>query len=168
VSIQTKLVYFFNKPSFDGKNMQIDQLDRKILEALSVDSSLTSERLGERVGLSPSATHRRIKMLEEAGYILGYGAKLSRKALGNPSTVFVSVTLVDQRRETMEAFEAAIAHQPQIVEAHLMSGVSDYLVKAEIPESDSFERVHREMLAALPGVQRLVTHFSIRTVVAGD
>jgi Lrp/AsnC family transcriptional regulator, leucine-responsive regulatory protein len=146
--------------------MQIDQLDRKILESLLADSSFTSERLGERIGLSPSATHRRIKMLEESGYILGYGAKLSRKARGNPSSVFVSVTLVDQRRETMEAFEAAIADQPLVVEAHLMSGESDYLVKAEMPESESFERVHREVLAALPGVQRLVTHFSIRTVVA--
>ncbi len=148
--------------------MHVDRVDQKILDALASDSSLTSERLGDRIGLSPSATHRRIKLLEGAGLILGYGARLSRKARGNPSIVFVSVTLVDQRKETMEAFETAIADQPLIVEAHLMSGESDYLVKAEIPESDSFERVHREVLAALPGVQRLVTHFSIRTVVADD
>jgi Lrp/AsnC family transcriptional regulator, leucine-responsive regulatory protein len=148
--------------------MHIDPLDRKILDVLAGDSSLTSERLGDQIGLSPSATHRRIKLLEGDGLILGYGAKLSRKARGNPSVVFVSVTLVDQRKETMEAFETVIADQPLIVEAHLMSGESDYLVKAEIPESDSFERVHREVLAALPGVQRLVTHFSIRTVVSDD
>jgi Lrp/AsnC family transcriptional regulator, leucine-responsive regulatory protein len=148
--------------------MQVDPLDQKILDALASDSSLTSERLGDRIGLSPSATHRRIKLLEGEGLILGYGARLSRKARGNPSIVFVSVTLVDQRKETMEAFETAITDQPLVVEAHLMSGESDYLVKAEIPESDSFERVHREVLAALPGVQRLVTHFSIRTVVADD
>jgi Lrp/AsnC family transcriptional regulator, leucine-responsive regulatory protein len=148
--------------------MHIDPLDRKILDALVGDSSLTSERLGDRIGLSPSATHRRIKLLEGDGLILGYGAKLSRKARSNPSVVFVSVTLVDQRKETMEAFETVIADQPLIVEAHLMSGESDYLVKAEIPESDSFERVHREVLAALPGVQRLVTHFSIRTVVSDE
>lgn len=148
--------------------MQIDETDRKILDQLASDSSLTSERLGDRIGLSPSATHRRIKMLEDGGMILGYAATLSRKARGNPAVVFVSVTLIDQRRETMEAFEAAIAETPVVAEAHLMSGESDYLLKAEIPESDSFERVHREVLAALPGVHRLVTHFSIRTVVAGD
>jgi Lrp/AsnC family transcriptional regulator, leucine-responsive regulatory protein len=151
-----------------GKNMQVDPLDRKILDALANDSSLTSERLGDRIGLSPSATHRRIKLLEGEGLILGYGARLSRKARGNPATVFVSVTLVDQRRETMEAFEAAIAEEPIVVEAHLMSGESDYLVKAEIPENDSFERVHREVLSALPSVQRIVTQFSIRTVVADE
>lgn len=146
----------------------MDALDSKILSALATDSSMTSERLGEQIGLSPSATHRRIKLLEGDGMILGYGAKLSRRARGNPTTVFVSVTLSDQRRETMEAFEAALAQTPEIIEAHLMSGDSDYLLKADIPESDSFERVHREVLAALPGVHRLVTHFSIRTVVSGE
>lgn len=148
--------------------MHIDALDRKILAELARDSAMTSERLGERIGLSPSATHRRVKQLEESGLILGYAARLSRAARGNPSTVFVSVTLVDQRRETMECFEAAIARAPLITEAHLMSGESDYLLKAEIPESDSFERVHREVLAALPGVHRLVTHFSIRGVITPD
>jgi Lrp/AsnC family transcriptional regulator, leucine-responsive regulatory protein len=145
----------------------MDNIDSKILATLASDSSLTSEQLGDRIGLSPSATHRRIKLLEEDGLILGYGAKLSRGARGNPSIVFVSVTLVDQRRQTMEAFEAAIAVSDVVAEAHLMSGEYDYLLKAEIPETDSFERVHREVLAALPGVHRLVTHFSIRTVVAG-
>lgn len=147
--------------------MQIDPIDQRILAALLRDSSVTSERLGAIVGLSPSATHRRIKLLEGEGLILGYGARLSRAARGNPACVYISVTLVDQRRETMEAFEAAITKEPIVVEAHLMSGESDYLLKAEVPESDSFERVHRDVLAALPGVHRLVTHFSIRTVIAG-
>lgn len=144
----------------------MDALDTKILAALTVDSTLTSERLGQHVGLSPSAAHRRVKALEDAGYILGYGARLSRKARGNPATVFVSVTLIDQRRETMECFEAAIREEPLVTEAHLMSGEYDYLLKAEVPETDSFERVHREVLAALPGVHRLVTHFSLRGVIS--
>jgi Lrp/AsnC family leucine-responsive transcriptional regulator len=147
--------------------MQIDAIDRKILAELASDSAQTSERLGERVGLSPSATHRRVRHLEETGLIAGYGARLSRVARGNPATVYVAVTLVDQRRETMERFEAAITREPLVAEAHLMSGEYDYLLKAEIPETDSFERVHREVLAALPGVHRLVTHFSIRSVIEG-
>ena len=147
--------------------MHIDAIDRKILAELASDSAQTSERLGERVGLSPSATHRRVRQLEEIGLIAGYGARLSRAARGNPATVYVAVTLVDQRRETMERFEAAITREPLVAEAHLMSGEYDYLLKAEIPETDSFERVHREVLAALPGVHRLVTHFSIRSVIEG-
>jgi Lrp/AsnC family leucine-responsive transcriptional regulator len=145
--------------------MQIDAIDRRILAALTADSALTSERLGQKVGLSPSAAHRRVKQLEDARIILGYGARLSSQARGNPATVFVSVTLVDQRRDTMEQFEAALREEPLVAQAHLMSGEYDYLLKAEVPESDSFERVHREVLAALPGVHRLVTHFSLRSVI---
>lgn len=146
----------------------MDRIDRKILDLLEQDSRLTGEALGERVGLSPSAAHRRVKALEESGAILGYRARLSRSARGNPSTVFVQVTLTDQRQATMLAFEEALALTPQVAEAYLMSGQSDYLVKVLVRESDSYERIHREILSALPGVQRLVSQFTIRTLESGD
>lgn len=146
----------------------MDAIDRKILAQLANDSALTSEQLGARVGLSPSAAHRRVKALEDDGMILGYRARLSAAARGDPSTVFVSVTLVDQRQATMMAFEAALARTTQVREAHLMSGESDYLIKVLVRADDSYERVHREILSALPGVHRLVTQFTIRTLAAGD
>jgi Lrp/AsnC family transcriptional regulator, leucine-responsive regulatory protein len=146
----------------------MDRIDRKILELLATDSRLTGEALGERVGLSPSAAHRRVKALEESGAILGYRARLSRGARGNPSTVFVQVTLTDQRQATMLAFEDALARTPQVAEAYLMSGQSDYLVKVLVRDDDSYERIHREILSALPGVQRLVSQFTIRTLESGD
>jgi DNA-binding Lrp family transcriptional regulator len=146
----------------------MDRIDRKILDLLATDSRLTGEQLGERVGLSPSAAYRRVKALEESGAILGYRARLSRRARGNPSTVFVQVTLTDQRQATMLAFEEALAMTPQVAEAYLMSGQSDYLVKVLVHEDDSYERIHREILSALPGVQRLVSQFTIRTLGSGD
>lgn len=146
----------------------MDLIDRKILDLLAQDSRLTGEALGERVGLSPSAAHRRVKALEEAGAILGYRARLSRGARGNPSTVFVQVTLTDQRQATMLAFEEALARTEQVAEAYLMSGQSDYLVKVLVRDDDSYERIHRELLSALPGVQRLVSQFTIRTLESGE
>ncbi|MBY0307159.1 MAG: Lrp/AsnC family transcriptional regulator [Phycisphaerales bacterium] len=146
----------------------MDRTDRKILDLLQADSRLTGEQLGEWVGLSPSAAHRRVKALEDSGAILGYRARLSRAARGNPSTVFVQVTLTDQRQATMLAFEEALAHTPQVAEAYLMSGQSDYLVKVLVREDDSYERIHREILSALPGVQRLVSQFTIRTLESDD
>jgi DNA-binding Lrp family transcriptional regulator len=146
----------------------MDRIDRTILDLLAQDSRLTGEQLGERVGLSPSAAHRRVKALEEGGAILGYRARLSPAARGNPSTVFVHVTLTDQRQATMLAFEQAMAATPQIAEAHLMSGQSDYLIKVLVRADDSYERIHREILSALPGVQRLVSQFTIRTLEAGE
>lgn len=146
----------------------MDLIDRKILGVLSADSNVTTEGLGNAVGLSPSAAHRRVRALEETGMILGYRARLSRAARGNPSTVFVSVTLVDQRQATMLAFEDALSRTAVVSEAHLMSGESDYLLKVLVREDDSYERVHREILSTLPGVHRLVTQFTIRTLAAGD
>ena len=106
--------------------------------------------------------------LEQQGLICGYRARLSRGARGNPSTVFVSVTLTDQRQATMMAFEQALESTAQVTEAHLMSGESDYLLKVLVREDDSYERIHREVLSALPGVHRLVTQFTIRTLATEE
>jgi DNA-binding Lrp family transcriptional regulator len=146
----------------------IDRTDRKILDVLGRDSDLTAAGLGERVGLSASAAHRRVKLLEEAGQIAGYRARLSRAARGEPTIVFVSVTLKDQAQETLARFEDAVRRSPDVAEAHLMSGDSDYLLKIPVRADESFERVHRDVLARLPGVQRLVSQFSIRSVVDAD
>ncbi|ATE66566.1 Lrp/AsnC family transcriptional regulator [Rhizorhabdus dicambivorans] len=146
----------------------MDRIDRKIIAELARDSAQTSEQLGARVGLSTSAAHRRVKALEKAGVILGYRALLSAEARGNPTTMFVQVTLVDQRQATMLAFEEALARTAQIGEAYLLSGESDYLLKVQVPEGDSYERVHRDVLSALPGVQRLVTQMTLRTLLAGN
>ena len=142
----------------------MDRIDRNILDLLAQDSRLTGEQLGARVGLSASAAHRRVKALEEAGAIIGYRAQLSHAARGAPSTVFVQVTLTDQRQAAMLAFERALADTPEVTEAHLMSGASDYLIKVEVRAHETYERIHREILSALPGVHRLVSQFTIRTL----
>ena len=146
----------------------LDQIDRKILSTLRQDSDVTSTRLGERVGLSPSAAHRRVKLLEAAGLVAGYRARLSREARGNPTIVFIQVTLKDQAQETLARFEDAARRCADIEEAHLMSGESDYILKVLVRAEDSFERVHRDTLARLPGVQRLVSQFAIRTVIDAE
>lgn len=147
---------------------RLDTIDRKIIDHIAIDSNRTSEQLGALVGLSPSAAHRRLKQLEDNGFILGYRARLAPMAQGNPSTVFVSVTLVDQRQATMETFERALIKTSVVREAHLMSGESDYLLKVLIREDESYEKIHREILSVLPGVQRLVTQFTIRSLVTDD
>jgi DNA-binding Lrp family transcriptional regulator len=145
----------------------MDAMDRKILAALARDGALTGDALGRAVGLSSSAAHRRVKALEAAGMILGWRIRLSAEARGNPSTLFVGVTLTDQRQETLDRFEAALRQCEQVVEAHLMGGDTDYLVKIAVPAADTYERVHRDVLATLPGVERLRSQLSIRSVVDG-
>lgn len=142
-----------------------DSIEKRILSILTVDSDLTSAALGERVGLSPSAAHRRVAQLRESGAIAGYRAVLSRAARGNPSVVMVNVTLRDQREETMRAFESEIVDCASVTQCFLMSGEADYLLHVEIRDGDSFERIHRETLSRLPGVTRLASHFVIREIL---
>ena len=94
-----------------------------------------------------------------------YRAILSHEARGRPSIVMVNVTLKDQRQETMAAFEREILRCSEIVECFLMSGEADYMIQVEVRRDDSYERIHRETLARLPGVTRLASHFVIREVV---
>lgn len=143
----------------------MDRTDKKIVATLRREGALTGAELGARVGLSPSAAHRRVKAMEQAGLIRGYGVRFSAQALGNPSTIFVAVTLTDQRQETLARFEAALKRCDEVVEAHLMGGETDYIVKLAIPADDSYERIHRDVLAMLPGVERLRSQISIRAVV---
>lgn len=142
----------------------LDAFDHKILLALERDGALTSAALAEQVGLSASACHRRVKALEAAGVIEGYAAILSEVALGRGATVFVAVTLENQRRETMAAFERAVAQCREVQDCHLMTGESDYLLRIVIGADDRYERIHQETLSRLPGVRRLVSNFTIRTV----
>jgi DNA-binding Lrp family transcriptional regulator len=145
--------------------MNIDPLDRRILTQLASNSDLTSAELGEAVGLSPSAAHRRVATLRERGLIAGYRAILSKAARGDPGTVLVNVTLRDQREATMAAFEREIVDCPEVRECFLMSGEADYMLHVEVRRDDTFERIHRETLSRLPGVARLASHFVIREVI---
>lgn len=144
----------------------MDRLDAALLNHLQRNGRLTAAELGERVGLSPSACHRRVRALEEAGVIDRYVALLSDEALGRRTTVFVAVTLDNQRRDTLEAFETAVERCPDVQDCFLMSGDSDYLVRVTIGPGDSYERIHKDVLSALPGVRRLVSNFTIRKVVS--
>jgi Lrp/AsnC family leucine-responsive transcriptional regulator len=140
-------------------------IERRILDLLAANSDMTSAELGDAVGLSASAAHRRVAQLRETGAIIGYRAVLSQAARGDPSIVLVNVTLRDQRKETMAAFELEIVKCPQVVQCFLMSGEADYMLHVEIRHGETFERIHRETLSQLPGVTRLASHFVIREVI---
>ena len=144
--------------------MRLDSVDITILTELQDHGRLTNAELAERVGLSASAYHRRVKALEQAGVIDRYVAILSEKALGRGITVYVQVTLDNQKRETLVAFEEAVETVPEVMECYLMSGDADYLVRVLVRDANDYERVHREVLSGLPGVARLVSSFTIRRV----
>ncbi len=142
----------------------MDRIDRAIIVALQADSGMTHAALGDKIGLSASACHRRVKALEDTGVIERYIAIVSQIALGRRSTVFIAVTLDNQRRETLEAFERATCACPEVLEAYLMSGEFDYLLRVVVAQGDIYERIHKDVLSGLPGVRRLVSNFAIKQV----
>ena len=142
----------------------MDEIDRRILRELQRDCRLAVAELGQRVGLSASACHRRVKLLEDAGIIAGYVARLDRAALGYSLEFFVQVALNGQSEGALDAFERAIATTPEVLECHLMAGGTDYLLRVVATDIADFERLHRERLSRLPHVSRLESHLAIRAV----
>jgi len=141
-----------------------DAKDRQILALLQARGRLSNADLAEKVGLSASACHRRVRTLEADGIIAGYVALLDEAALGRSSSVFVHVTLDNQRTENLSHFETAVARCPEIMECYLMTGEADYLLRALVRDAADYERIHHEVLTRLPGVMRVVSNFAIRRV----
>ncbi|WP_127142944.1 Lrp/AsnC family transcriptional regulator [Pelagibacterium montanilacus] len=144
--------------------MQLSQADRNILRSVQRDSSLSMADLGALVGLSPSACHRRLRALEERGLVKGYRAVLGQRELGLVMHFFIEVSLVSQSEPVLEAFESAVRAIPEILECHLMAGQSDYILRVVCEDAPAFERLHRDLVARLPGVARVHSNMSIREV----
>jgi len=144
--------------------MDIDSIDRRILEVLQQSGRISNAELSEKANLSASACHRRVQRLEKEGYIRDYVALLDPRRVGRPTTVFVEITLSGQADEVLDAFERAVARVPDVLECHLMAGTADYLLKVVCGDTEDFARIHRRHLATLPGVAQMQSSFALRTV----
>ncbi|RJF91457.1 Lrp/AsnC family transcriptional regulator [Sphingomonas cavernae] len=142
----------------------LDAYDLKILKKLSIDGRITWSDLAEDIGLSLTPTIRRVRQLEEAGYISGYFARLDEKLLAGGMIVFVSVTLERQVREVLDAFEAGVIDMPEIMSGFLMSGGSDYLLRSVVRDLDHY-RAFLDELTRLPGVAHIQSSFALNSFV---
>jgi Lrp/AsnC family transcriptional regulator, leucine-responsive regulatory protein len=142
----------------------LDALDRAILRELQQDGRLTNVELAKRVRLSPSPCLRRVKALEDAGYIRGYAATLDRQLLRRGLHVFVMVSLTSQRQETLEAFERGVAELQDVLECHLIAGEADYLLAVAVENLGAYQRFFTEQLGELPGVASLKSMITMKAV----
>ena len=145
-------------------DVPLDDMDRAILRVLQRQGRMTHAELSERVHLSPSACHRRVQRLEQAGVIRDYVALLNPRSVARVTTVFVEIKLLAQADETLDAFEKAVARVPDVLECHLMAGTAYYLLKVVARDSEDFARIHRQHLARLPGVAQMQSNFALKTV----
>ncbi len=142
----------------------MDKYDRRILTALQQDGRISNVQLAQRVNLSESATLRRVRALEDAGYIDRYAALVNQARAGLTGNVFVHIGLQREEQSELAAFEAAVRDIPEVMECYLMTGEFDYLLRVVVSDMADFERLHKEALTRLPGVARVNSSVAIRTV----
>lgn len=144
----------------------LDRIDVRLLDLLQREGPKSAVELGERVGLSPSACHRRIRALEAAGIIAGYAARLDPARIGLGLDVFVDISLTSQSEEALTAFESAVLRFDEILECQLLSGAADYRLRVAARSVADFDRLHRHCLSRLPGVAAMHSAFALRTIKA--
>lgn len=144
----------------------MDRIDRRILAELQSDGRLTITDLAARVGLSVSPCHRRLRELERSGTIRGYRAVVDHAAVGLSFEALLFVTMRQEDRETLLAFEEAVAQIPNVLQAQRLFGDPDYLLRIVTADLGAYQRLEDDVLATLPGVQRLNSTLVMKNVVA--
>ena len=142
----------------------LDTIDRKILGHLQTDGRMTMQELADKVGLSVSPCHRRVKLLEERGVISRYVATVDQKALGLHVSVFISIKLARQKEEDLNRFARAISKWDEVLECYLMTGNRDYLLRVVAADLSSYEAFLKNKLTRLDGIASIESSFALSQV----
>lgn len=145
-------------------SVQIDSFDRRILQQLTTDGRMTWSDLSQAIGLSLTPTIRRVRQLEDAGYITGYSARLNERLLAGAMSAFISITLEKQVRASLDRFESQVAAMPEIMSGFLMSGESDYLLRCVVRDLDHY-REFLDALTNIDGVAHIQSSFAVKSFV---
>ncbi|MEO6715833.1 MAG: Lrp/AsnC family transcriptional regulator [Novosphingobium sp.] len=142
---------------------KLDRIDLKILAKLQQSGRITNVELADAVGLSPSPCLTRVKRLESAGFITGYGAQLNLRKLGEFLTVFTEVTLTEHRQGDFSRFEMRISKLDEILECHLVSGGYDYLLKFVARGVAHYQSIIESMLEGDYGIEKYFSYVVIKS-----
>ena len=142
--------------------VKLDQIDRRILHDLQADGRITNVELARRAGISAPPCLRRVRALEEAGYIQGYHADLDARALGYNVTVFASVGLKSQADSDLDAFENLVRSWPEVRECHMLVGEIDFLLKVVAPDWEEYQSFLTNKLTAADNVSHVKSALSVR------
>jgi Lrp/AsnC family transcriptional regulator, leucine-responsive regulatory protein len=142
--------------------MKLDKFDLAILAVLQQDARASLQRISQQVGLSTTPCHMRIKKMEQEGVIQGYTVKVDPAALGFHETIIVQLTLASHTDEVVAAFGKALAEIPEILDAYLISGDYDYVIRMAVRDTRDYERLLRERLYRIPGIRHSKSSFVLR------
>ena len=141
---------------------RLDAIDWRILKELQADGRITNVALASRVGITPPPCLRRVRALEEAGFITGYQALVDERMLGFELTAFAMVGLHSQAEGDLREFENRVLAWPLVRECYMMSGETDYILKCIAPDLPTFQDFVIRDLTAAPNVASVKTSLAIR------
>ena len=144
------------------RRAKLDKIDLRILADLQADGRMTNVDLAARAGISAPPCLRRVRALEEGGYLKGYHAEVNAEALGFGVTVFAHVGLSSQAEPDLKAFETLALTWPEVREAHMLAGETDFLLKIVATDWDSYQRFLTTKLTAAPNVAHVRSALAIR------
>ena len=145
------------------RRIKLDRIDRRILRDLQEDGRMTNVELARRAGISAPPCLRRVRALEEAGYIKGYHAAIEPDALGYGVSVFAHVGLVSQAEGDLKAFEDLVGGWAEVREAHMLAGETDFLLKVVATDWDSYHKFLTTKLTTAPNVSHVKSALAIRS-----
>ncbi len=147
---------------------ELDKFDCAILAALQADATMSIASLGEKIGLSSTPCWKRVKRLEEEGYIESRVTLINRRKVGLPVTVFVSIRTSQHDERWLEKFAAAVIGLPEVMEFHRMSGDIDYLLKVVTTDIDGYDQFYKKLIkvAQLTGVSSAFSMEQIKYTTA--
>lgn len=145
---------------------KLDRIDLDILVHLQKDGQLTNVQLARQVGLSPSPCLQRVKRLEAAGYILGYGARINLAKLTETITIFTEITLTDHRRNDLVKFESSLRNVEELIECHLVSGGFDYLLRFIARSVQHYQTIIEGLVDRNIGVEKYFSYIVLKTPIA--
>ena len=144
------------------RRVKLDKIDRKILRDLQDKGRMPNVELARRAGISAPPCLRRLRALEDAGYIRGYHADVASDALGFGVTIFAHVGLTSQAEADLVAFEQLVDDWPLVRECHMLAGETDFLLKIVAEDWDNYQRFLTEDLTAAPNVSHVKSMLAIR------
>jgi len=144
----------------------MDKFDKAILAALQRQGRMSNQELADAIGLSPSPCLRRLRALEEAGFIDGYGARLNARKLGLTLTAFIQISLDKHTPERFASFEKKLTKLPEVLECHLITGQqADYLVKVIVKDMDAYQHFLLNKLTTIEGITGVHSSFVLKSPV---
>ncbi len=150
------------------QEIKLDRHDLALLRALQRNARASLQELSAEVGLSSSPCWARIKRMEEAGVIEGYTIKVNAERVGVPDELIVQLTLDSHSEDALEAFGRQLAAIPEVLDAYLVSGDYDYVLRLAVKGTRDYERLLREQLYKIPGIRHSKSSFVLRRLKAGQ